>query len=84
MQLNQEPISLTLFRVFSNVFFCGILATIMGMIHGPISIPAAFVMGVVGYVIFKTLLQKQVEYVYWWVKIFIELNLKNNNDKNNQ
>lgn len=84
MQLNQEPASLVIFKIFSTAIFCGTLATIIGIVHGPLSIPAAFAIGILGYATFKILFQKHVEYIYWWIKIFIELNLKNNSDKNNQ
>ena len=60
MQPNREPASLVIFKIFSTAIFCGILATIIGIVHGPLSIPAAFVTGIFGYATFKILFQKQI------------------------
>lgn len=76
-QRDSEPTSLFIFRILISAIFCGILGGAMGLIYGPLNIPIAFALGIGGSIILRVLLEKQIQYLYWWLRVWWELNTKN-------
>jgi len=77
-QPNSEPTSLFVFRIVASAIFCGLLGSVIGLIYGPINIPMSFALGVGGAIILRVLFEKQITYSYWWLRVWWELNMGNN------
>lgn len=77
-QRDSEPTSLFIFRIFISAIMCGVLGGAMGLIYGPLNIPIAFAFGIGGSIILRVLLEKQIQYLYWWLRVWWELNTKKN------
>ena len=75
---DSEPTSLFVFRLFISAIMCGVLGGAMGLIYGPLNIPIAFAFGIGGSIILRVLLEKQIQYLYWWLRVWWELNMGNN------
>ena len=78
MQLSQDPTSLVFFRFVCTSIIFIILAISIGMIYGPINAPTAFLLGFLGSSALRLFFDKQINYAYWWLRVFWELNVKNN------
>ena len=77
-QPNSEPTSLFVFRILISAAFCGVLGGAMGVVYGPLNIPMAFVLGIGGSIIIRVLLEKQIQYLYWWLRVWWELRVNGN------
>jgi hypothetical protein len=77
-QPNQEPTSLFIFRLFVSIIFVVALSSAMGLIYGPLNIPFSFALGLGASVILRVLLEKQILYAYWWLRVWWELKVKSN------
>jgi hypothetical protein len=75
-QPNQEPTSLFIFRLFVSIIFIIVLSGTMGMIYGPLNIPLSFALGFGASIILRVLLEKQIQYVYWWFRVWWEIKVK--------
>ena len=78
-QPNSEPISLFIFRFIISCIFCGLLGCVIGLFYGPVKMPAtAFALGIGGSIILRVLFERQIQYLYWWLRVWWELNTGNN------
>jgi hypothetical protein len=75
-QPNQEPTSLFVFRLFVSIIFVVALSSTMGLIYGPLNIPLSFALGLGASIILRVLLEKQILYTYWWLRVWWELKVK--------
>jgi len=77
-QRDSEPTSLFIFRILVSAIFCGILGGAMGVVYGPLNMPIAFALGIGGSIILRFLLEKQIQYLYWWLRVWWELRVNGN------
>ena len=80
-QRKQEPASLLIFRTACTAVFCVFLGLLMGMIYGPLNIPVAFALGIGGSILLRFLAEKQIGYAYWWLRVWWELRVKENDTR---
>lgn len=80
-QHNKDPLSLTLFRMMVGAIFGSILIMISVTIYGEDKILNALILGSVGTALFHFAIKRQIEYSYWWLRIFLELNSDSNGEK---
>lgn len=80
-QPKSEPTSLFIFRLACTAIFSVLLGTLMGMIYGPLNIPVAFSLGFGASILLRVLVEKQINYAYWWLRVWWELRVNGNDTR---
>lgn len=77
-QPKSEPASLLIFRLACTAVICVILGTFMGIIYGPLNLPISFALGFGASMLLRVVAEKQINYAYWWLRVWWELKSKEN------
>ncbi len=80
-QPKESPKSLFLFQAFCSIFFSVILVSLFYMIYGLTNPILCFFLGFGGSIILRETLGSKIEQTYWWIRIYIELNLKDSENE---
>jgi hypothetical protein len=80
-QHNKDPLSLSIFKMAIGAISCLILTMIFTTIYGEVKNLTALTLGFGGTIIFNFALKRQIEYSYWWIRIFLELNSDSGSEK---
>ena len=75
-QPNDNPVSLVIFELFCSCFFAIFLSVVFGFIYGPINIPISIALGFGGSFLLHALFERQIHYLYWWLRVWWELEVK--------
>lgn len=75
-QPKSVPTSLFIFRLLSAITFCSIIGFTIGALYGPMGIMGSLVIGFSGAIFFKVFVESQADYIYWWIRVWLELNKK--------
>lgn len=70
------PTSLFIFRLLSTITFYSMIGFTIGALYNPISIINSLVIGFSGAIFFKVFVESQADYIYWWIRVWLELNKK--------
>lgn len=77
-QRNDRPVSLIIFNMLCGGLFAIFLSMALGLIYGPLNIPISIIMGFGGSFLLHALFEKQINYAYWWLRVWWELKVKGN------
>lgn len=80
-QHNKDPLSLTFFRMMVGAASGCILIMTFIAIYGEVKTPIALILGCGGTFLLNFAIKRQIEYSYWWLRIFLELNSDSNSEK---
>jgi hypothetical protein len=75
-QPKSVPTSLFIFRLLSAITFCSIIGFTIGALYGPMGIIGSLVTGFSGAIFFNVFVESQADYIYWWIRVWLELNKK--------
>jgi hypothetical protein len=75
-QPKSVPNSLFIFRLLSGITFCSINGFTIGALYGPMGFMGALVVGFSGAIFFEVFVEPQADYIYWWIRVWLELNKK--------
>lgn len=77
-QPNDRPTSFILFQILCGGLFAIFLSMALGLIYGPLNIPTSILMGFGGSFLVHALFEKQINYAYWWLRVWWEIRVKDN------
>jgi uncharacterized membrane protein YfcA len=78
-QPKDKPASLILFELFCSCFFAIFLSATFGLIYGPMNVPLSVLLGFTGSFLLHSVFAKQINYAYWWIRVWWELKIKGDN-----
>jgi len=58
--------------------FAIILSMAFGLIYGPLNIPISIILGFGGSFLLHAVFESQINYIYWWLRVWWELRMKSN------
>ena len=77
-QPNDRPTSLVIFQMLCGGLFAIILSMAFGLIYGPLNIPISIILGFGGSFLINAVFEDQINYSYWWLRVWWELRMKGN------
>ena len=75
---NDIPPSFVFFQILCGSLFAILLSVTLGLVYGPLNLPLSFIMGFSGAFLFHAVFKAQVTYTYWWLRVWWEIRIKNN------
>jgi hypothetical protein len=77
-QPKDRPTSFIIFQIFCGGLFAIFLSMAFGLIYGPMNLPMSIFMGFGGSFLLHSVFEKQINYAYWWLRVWWDLNVRNN------